>query len=368
MKKLFISCTVTAVAFILASCDKDSTETGTPENPPSDSLLIESILINPSSLELEAGDSATLTPIILPKQSGTVVLEWTSSDNTVATVSASGTVTALSKGTATVTASSGEVHGSSTITVTAGKTEPPADEPEVGDYFYSDGTWSSDLDADKKVIGIVFYTGNPAKDDPTLQADHPECTHGLAVAISGDEYVPWQSAYLLYGRTVDEWVRANTEFTSIATSSNSDDNINKMLGYNNTCAIEAFNADPANSLWPVEAVQAVLQYRETNPAPAGTSDWYLPSIKEYIIMCYKETDAYIGTLPGSDNYDMLNAKLETLPVAQLIGTDGFGFYSSSTEEVNAIDKAYAISFCYKMVATNSKDNSSLYSTRFILAF
>ena len=333
MKILFISCTVTAVAFILASCDKDSTGTGTPENPPSDSLLIESILINPSSLELEAGDSATLTPIILPKQSGTVVLEWTSSDNTVATVSASGTVTAVSEGTATVTASSGEVHGSSTITVTAGKTEPPADEPKVGDYFYSDGTWSSDLDADKEVIGIVFYTGNPAKDDPTLQADHPECTHGLVVAISGDEYVPWQSAYFQYGRTVDEWVRANTEFTSIATSSNSDDNINKMLG-----------------------------------APAGTSDWYLPSIKEYIIMCYKETDAYAGTLPGSDNYDMLNAKLETLPDAQPIGTDGYGFYSSSTEEVNAIDKAYAISFCYKMVATNSKDNSSLYSTRFILAF
>ena len=63
MKKVFISCTVTAVAFILASCDKDSTR------------LIESIIINPSSLELEAGDSATLTPLILPEQSGTVALE-----------------------------------------------------------------------------------------------------------------------------------------------------------------------------------------------------------------------------------------------------------------------------------------------------
>ena len=64
----------------------------------------------------------------------------------------------------------------------------------------------------------------------------------------------------------------------------------------------------------------------------------------------------------------MRISLETLPDAQLIGTDGYGFYSSSTEEVNAIDKAYAISFCHKMVATNSKDNSSRYSTRFILAF
>ncbi|MDR2284139.1 MAG: fimbrillin family protein [Sphingobacterium sp.] len=30
---------------------------------------------------------------------------------------------------------------------------------KVGDFYYADGTWSTDLDANKKVVGIVAYTG-----------------------------------------------------------------------------------------------------------------------------------------------------------------------------------------------------------------
>lgn len=240
--------------------------------------------------------------------------------------------------------------------------------PEVGDYYFSDGTWSSKMESGKEVIGIVFWTGDPAKDDNALRNDHPECTHGLVVAIDGDHYVAWQSGYASYGKTVGEWVVNNTEYENIATYCESTDNLNKMLGYNNTKAIQAFNADPSNSAWPVEAVQAVDTYNETHPAPESSSGWYLPSIKEYIIMCYKETDAYFGVLPATSNYDMLNRILSSIPGAQTIGNDGLGFYSSSTEEKATIDKAYAISFCYATVATNTKDNATLYSTRFVLAF
>lgn len=246
--------------------------------------------------------------------------------------------------------------------------DPVVLDPEVGDYYFSDGTWSSKMESGKEVIGIVFWTGDPAKDDNALRNDHPECTHGLVVAIDGDQYVAWQSGYASYGKTVGEWVVNNTEYENIATYCESTDNLNKMLGYNNTKAIQAFNADPSNSAWPVEAVQAVDTYNETHPAPESSSGWYLPSIKEYIIMCYKETDAYFGVLPATSNYDMLNRILSSIPGAQTIGSDGLGFYSSSTEEKATIDKAYAISFCYATVATNTKDNATLYSTRFVLAF
>lgn len=246
--------------------------------------------------------------------------------------------------------------------------DPVVLDPEVGDYYFSDGTWSSKMESGKEVIGIVFWTGDPAKDDNALRNDHPECTHGLVVAIDGDQYVAWQSGYASYGKTVGEWVVNNTEYENIATYCESTDNLNKMLGYNNTKAIQAFNADPSNSAWPVEAVQAVDTYNETHPAPESSSGWYLPSIKEYIIMCYKETDAYFGVLPATSNYDMLNRILSSIPGAQTIGNDGLGFYSSSTEEKATIDKAYAISFCYATVATNTKDNATLYSTRFVLAF
>lgn len=246
--------------------------------------------------------------------------------------------------------------------------DPVVLDPEVGDYYFSDGTWSSKMESGKEVIGIVFWTGDPAKDDNALRNDHPECTHGLVVAIDGDQYVAWQSGYASYGKTVGEWVVNNTEYENIATYCESTDNLNKMLGYNNTKAIQAFNADPSNSAWPVEAVQAVDTYNETHPAPESSSGWYLPSIKEYIIMCYKETDAYSGVLPATSNYDKLNRILSSIPGAQTIGSDGLGFYSSSTEEKATIEKAYAISFCHAMVATNTKDNATLYSTRFVLAF
>ena len=30
--------------------------------------------------------------------------------------------------------------------------------PKVGDYYYSDGTWSADYNSEKTVIGVVFAT------------------------------------------------------------------------------------------------------------------------------------------------------------------------------------------------------------------
>lgn len=53
--------------------------------------------------------------------------------------------------------------------------------PKVGDYYYSDGTWSSLPDASKTVVGVVFSTVNATLSDSVLASDHPSCTHGLVV-------------------------------------------------------------------------------------------------------------------------------------------------------------------------------------------
>lgn len=55
-----------------------------------------------------------------------------------------------------------------------------------------------------------------------------------------------------------------------------DDNLNKMLGYNNTKAIEAFNADEANEWWEVEIVTYVQEYATRPKSPENSSDWYAP--------------------------------------------------------------------------------------------
>ena len=39
------------------------------------------------------------------------------------------------------------------------------DELKIGDYYYSDGTWSTTLDSSKTPIGVVFYVGDPSVSD-----------------------------------------------------------------------------------------------------------------------------------------------------------------------------------------------------------
>ena len=57
-------------------------------------------------------------------------------------------------------------------------------EPVAGDYYHSDGTYSAELDAAKKVIGVVFWVGDPTASDAALKREHPGCTHGLVVAVN----------------------------------------------------------------------------------------------------------------------------------------------------------------------------------------
>ena len=79
------------------------------------------------------------------------------------------------------------------------ETQPPATEgPKIGDFYYSDGTWSTTLDKSKTPIAVVFYAGDPSADDEGLRAEHPECTHGLAIALN-ETISSWQENYETYG-------------------------------------------------------------------------------------------------------------------------------------------------------------------------
>ncbi|MBR5736765.1 MAG: Ig-like domain-containing protein [Bacteroidales bacterium] len=76
---------------------------------------ITNITLNKSSLELEVGEQATLTASVQPSGVKDVVVKWSSSSSCV-TVS-NGIVTAVSAGTATITASAGEVNATCQVTV-----------------------------------------------------------------------------------------------------------------------------------------------------------------------------------------------------------------------------------------------------------
>jgi transglutaminase/protease-like cytokinesis protein 3 len=84
--------------------------------------LVSSISLNPTTNTLITGRTETLTPTVLPADAFNKTLEWTSSDDTVATVTAGGVVTALkSGGSVTITAAATDNSGESAtcaITVT----------------------------------------------------------------------------------------------------------------------------------------------------------------------------------------------------------------------------------------------------------
>lgn len=65
---------------------------------------LESITISPRSLSLNAGKQSGLSVKQSPESAGLPAIQWSSSDETIATVSANGTVTGIKSGTAVITA------------------------------------------------------------------------------------------------------------------------------------------------------------------------------------------------------------------------------------------------------------------------
>lgn len=155
----------------------------------------------------------------------------------------------------------------------------------VGYYYYADGTWSSEYTAGEPAcIGIVFWVGDATKKDKTLKKDHPGCTHGLVVALNDvkDGTAAWQDQYSLVQSWLD--IHQSREYLSVASDTYSGAPLHNIQGYNNTKAIEEFNAADANSGNLVQAVAKAAEYRNATPTPANSSKWYLPSAKELSLL------------------------------------------------------------------------------------
>lgn len=316
------------------------------------------LTLDKEHVELSPGETVQLTATLIPENTtydGDIL--WTSSDESKVSVSPDGLVTAISYGEATVTAAAGEFTAECTISIPL----PPA---SVGDFYYSDGTYSTELDKSKEVIGVVFWTGDPTANDAALKKDHPNCTHGLVVAATGDQESTWQAYYKFYDATIGEWIEANApEYNTTIAGRGDSDYLNQIVGYNNTKAMELFNADPANSEWPVEAIEKTVAYRSAVPAPEMSSDWYLPSIKELSLLISGEYDGniYDWNDPVTESIKMINQKMEEAGKETFVS---FGYWTSSEDSKTSsfyagTEKGYV--FSYRKGVMN-------YRVRFVLAF
>lgn len=237
----------------------------------------------PKTLSL-APDSFTTLDVAFTSDGGAGVAPsdksviWTSSDQSVVTVdSKTGEITAHAPGKATVTVTtcgqwsvpSGSPHLSASCEVTVKKAEVSVN---VGDYYYSDGTWSSDLKADKTVVGIVFSAANAVASDAVLAADHPDCSHGLVMGLSELTDVQFYTGNASM-KTTHRWLMENGYKT---------DNESYVCGYGNTKGYEALNAAAPSGAMPVTVCDKLADYPAA--APSASSGWYVPSYKEMYLI------------------------------------------------------------------------------------
>lgn len=274
-------------------------------------------------------------------------------------------------------------------------TKYTANEVKAGDYIYSDGTTSDGglrarypngkevlvanpkpkPLANKTVVGIVFWTPKdtnpkgrttPASltDDKIMAADFPACTHGLAVSFKNvSTAMVWQasSEFVKDFQNGTNFNPVNkADYASIASDRGATDNINRILGYQNTQVLLAYNAYcKANGKddYIVLPVAALANFPARNPAPANSTGWFLPSEKELHMLCYKDVDDVYKQ--SNDTYiqtrDIVNASLQTA------GGNPLGAYSywSSSEDASYRDLAFVVELGNAYVRTEYKKGSSV---------
>lgn len=105
MKKVFFL--LFAVSVLLMSCGKDK----------NDPVAVSSITLNKTTLALTVGDSETLAGTLLPANATNKTIAWSSSNAGVATVDATGKVTAIGAGTSTIIANAEGKTANCTATI-----------------------------------------------------------------------------------------------------------------------------------------------------------------------------------------------------------------------------------------------------------
>lgn len=246
-------------------------------------------------------------------------------------------------------------NGSETVfsRVVAYKEDVEAKPAEAGYFYYSDGSWSKDLDAAKTCIGVIFHVGDVAKDDEALQAKigaTDSGTHGLVVALKDLDPTIWMNPYAETGVSKD---------------------LNKINGYSNSLTMAAWN-DDANNISNIIDIQIKMAaFISANPAPEKSSGWYLPSLKELSTLCsgWRDEIKNDWSAAGVSMRDKVHASFDKIgaSASKMVMEGGQRFYWSSTD-IKA-GEHMAVGFDGG-VARNlpSNDSNNVRSARMVLAF
>ena len=176
---------------------------------------------------------------------------------------------------------------------------PPA---KVGDYVYSDGSYSTNLNTSKEVVGVVFYAGNPKDrfNDPDLPGKYG---NGLAVSIKTYSTL-WNNSKPSVSNTL-----LKVSFSN--------------LGSHDTCGYTIKN------LWNSEGISLNVYNYNYGTLSENTSGWYLGTLKEWTCI-FENITAVNNTLAnvsGSVSVDPTSTYPYVLPLYS--GTANFQVYRKS---------------------------------------
>lgn len=301
------------------------------------------------------------------------------------------TITVTKNGLTVTASGAAEWTGTGTETEVEGKIPESgfsASDLKVGDYFYSDGTWSDGgyrkytddtkmilpimpvltnptTNQLRTVIGIVYWVGDPTNTtngDPLLKTNHSGCTHGLVVALheaklplaSAAAQMKWSNSY----EQVNDWTNHNDRGGNKVNIAEQD----KYQGYANTVALKAYNEScnvQNNSDLKVLPIAAIEQYSKDYPAPTNSSSWYVPSTMELKYMCWGQ-----GNSQSTAGLQMLDTQIK-----KVSGTSSLqrNYYWSSSENTGNSYGAWSVDFNDGTVVFGSKSNNEFW-VRALLAF
>ena len=249
----------------------------------------------------------------------------------------------------------------------------------AGDYYMQDGSILpgneiSKLSRDerKSCLGVVFWVGEiegihwtqtgRLKGDHLLMRDHPECVHGMVVAMHDTpQKEKWAAGK---GETESAYAWADS-FNDFTPGEQADwEEIRKSdlyFGYFRSRLMALYGSRHDDTTFP--ARNAIATYAGEHPAPAGSSGWFLPGIYELATLCFGVPKSYTekGSTYYYENLQMLN-KINP-QIAMASGNELIGEYWSSNESgtvawrVNLDSPGYGV-----------KPKTDTYKVRAVLAF
>ena len=216
---------------------------------------------------------------------------------------------------------------------------------KAGDYYMQDGSiLPGDEDVKpfrdelrKSCLGVVFWVGEiegmhwtrtgDKAGDRLLMRDHPECVHGMVVAMrdASSQEVKWATGK---GATegIYEWAESFKDFTSGEQADWEEIRASDIyFGYCSSRLMALYGSRNSDTTFPV--YDAIATYATARPAPTGSSGWFLPGKNELATLCFGVPTNFAG------DYKQLNMLKKTInpQIDKAVGDKLTGAYWSSKE-------------------------------------